>query len=117
MSIIVLLGCCSNADCSTILKSFQEINMFTKNNRSIKRKIKETKELLKIYTALLILFNLSFGQITSTFEPVIRDGRWNTASKYYQSSPSRRNQFFCKFFIIFGVRLGKPLNKQTPFKN
>ena len=91
--------------------------MFTKNYRSIKRKIKETKELLKVYTALLILLNLSSGQITSTFEPIIRDGRWNTASKCYQSPLSRINQSFCKFFVIFGVRLGKPLNEQTPFKN
>ena len=47
--------------------------MLTKT--TIKSRIKEIKELLKVYTAPLILFNLSFGQITLAFEPVIRAGR------------------------------------------
>ena len=34
-----------------------------------------TKELLKLYTVTLILFNLSFGQIAPEFEPVIKAGR------------------------------------------
>ena len=55
------------------LADYNEINMLMKT--TIKTRIKEIKELLTVYTASLVLFNLSFGQITAAFEPVIRAGR------------------------------------------
>ena len=88
--------------------------MLTKS--TIKRRIKEIKKLLKVYTAPLILFNLSFGQITSAFELVTRAGRRNSAAKCYQSSKSRRKKSFYKLFVIFGVRLGKPPSKHRRLK-